>query len=152
MTTTWTSKTNAVFTTDRFDKVWHPDGGDSHPPPGRDFVQALGDAFIKAGFTVAQMSRECHDPNDHWWEHSYWYFYIVVDRQKYFVQLEPFERGSLWRVVFSMSGGFSSIFRSRQSALKMPVSLQKRAESIIQSIAGRNNIRWVTEEDAARLW
>lgn len=87
-----------------FDREWHPEGGDSHPPPGRDFVLALGDSFAKAG------------------------------------------------VAFSMAGGFSSLFRSRQSALKVPVSLQQRAESIIHSLAGCNDFRWMTEDDAQQLW
>ena len=146
------SNTNAVFTSDRFDRVWHPDGGDSHPPPGHDFVLSLADAFATAGFDITQMDRESTDPNALWWEHSYWYFYLVDGRQKYFVQLEPIDNGDLWRVAFSQTGGIGSLFRSHENALKMSPRLQQRAESIIESLANCDDLRWLTETDAVSLW
>lgn len=152
MSTDVASNTNAVFTSDRFDRVWHPDGGDSHPPPGCDFALSLVDAFIAAGFDVTQMDRDSTDANNLWWEHSYWYFFLIADRQKYFVQLEPIDNGDLWRVAFSRSGGIGSIFRSHQQALRMPMELQQRADAIIQSLAACDDLRWVTEDEAVSLW
>ena len=152
MTSNLVTNTNAVFTTNRFDRTWHPEGGDSHPPPGRDFALALGDAFADTGCDISQMDRDYTDSNDLWWEHSYWYFYATTDRQKYFVQIEPIDNGDLWRVAFSMAGGVGSLFRSHKNALRMPTSLQQRAQSIIQSLTDCNDLRWVTEDEAVSLW
>ena len=145
-------KTNAVFTSDRFDRTWHPEGGDSHPPPGRDFALALGDAFATAGFNISQMDRKSTNEYDLWWEHSYWYFYLTADRQKYLVQLEPIDNGNLWRVAFSLSGGIGSLFRSHERALRMPAGLQQRAQAVIQSLTDCDDLRWMTEDEAVSMW
>ena len=78
--------TNAVFTSDSFDREWHPEGGDSLPPPVRDLALALGDAFVDAGWQVSQMHRNSDDPESLWWEHSYWYFFLTYLGRGYFVQ------------------------------------------------------------------
>ena len=71
--------TNAVFTSDAFDRTWHPEGGDSHAPPGRDFAVVLGRAFVDAGWDVMELPAEPppDELNDHW-EHTYWYLHITV--------------------------------------------------------------------------
>ena len=76
MTTEFVEKTNAVFTSDVYDRTFHEGGGDSHPPPGRDFVLALGRAFLEAGWGISQMDDSRDDAKNQWWEHTYWYLFL----------------------------------------------------------------------------
>ncbi len=144
---------NAVFTSDAYDRQWHPEGGDSHPPPGRDFTLALGDAFLDAGWQVVQMDHDAGDPNSEWWEHTYWYFFLTYSDREYFVLVEPIDRGNLWRVGFTRRRGcLASLFGDRRKDLVIPASLQSDAQRMIENLTSCNDLRWLTEDEVAALW
>lgn len=145
--------TNAVFTSDIFGRDWHPEGGDSHPPPGRDFALALGDAFVSAGWQVSQMDRNSDDPKSLWWEHSYWYLFLTHSDRRYFVQIEPIDNGNLWRVAFSLRRGcLVSLFGDHRKSLVMSASLQSEVHRIIVRLTNCSDLRWITEDEAAAMW
>jgi hypothetical protein len=153
MTSDDVGNTNAVFTSDVLDRDWHPEGGDSHPPPGRDFALALGDAFVDRGWHVSQMDRETDDPKSLWWEHSYWFLFLTHSDRSYFVQIEPIDNGNLWRVAFSLRRGcLAALFTDHQKSLVMSAALQSKVQRIIERLAKCNDLRWVTEDEAIAMW
>lgn len=153
MATDSAENTDAVFTSDEFDRTFHEEGGDSHPPPGRDFVLALGAAFVNAGWDVSQMDEACVDPKDQWWEHSYWYLFLEYEGQSFLVQLEPIPETDLWRVAFSLRRGcLLSLFGDHRKSLVMPRPLQTQVASIIERVANTTDLQWMSEDEALAIW
>ncbi len=149
----WVDDTNAIFTSSAIARDWREEGGDSHPPPGREFVLALGAAFLDAGWQVSQMDPDCTDPKSLWWEHSYWFLFLGYREHSFFVQLEPIPETGLWRIGFSLRRGcLPSLFGDHRKSLLMPGSLRAQVTSIIERAANTTDIRWVSDEEAMALW
>ncbi|MEM7314924.1 MAG: addiction module protein [Planctomycetota bacterium] len=144
MTSDVENKSNAIFTSDHFDREWHPEGGDSHPPPGREFAVALGIAFADAGWQVMQLpDTPPPDERDDNWEHSYWFLHITRDSQSYWVYLEPIGDDDTWRVGSRNNGGCLTAAFSIGQKRGITNSLRLDAESIIKRLAGCTDL-WAT--------
>ncbi|WP_037249781.1 hypothetical protein [Rhodopirellula europaea] len=152
MATDNAANTNAVFTSDRFDRNWHPDGGDSNPPPGRDFAVAIGRAFDDAGWQVMQLPAEApDDPGSDHWEHSYWYITIDSESESYWLFLELIGDHDVWRLsLHPRRGCLASLFGSRRTP---PISdrLKRDTESVIYALTECDDLRWVTDLEAESL-
>jgi len=73
--------TYVALDAERHEKIWHPDGGDSHPPPGYDLASEINKELAKiySTFPIGNDS----------WEHNYWFMHFKADNRNYFLRLEP---------------------------------------------------------------
>ena len=145
--------TNAVFTSDRFDRQWHPDGGDSHPPPGRDFAVAIGHAFAGAGWDVMHLPADAPEDtrNDHW-EHTYWYITIDADSDSFWLFVEPIGDDDVWRIAFHPRRGCLTALFRRQREFAISPRLKADTETVIHGLTDCDDLRWVTDLEAESLW
>jgi hypothetical protein len=146
-------RSSAVFTSNRFDRAYHEEGGDDHPPPGREFALAIGKSLKNAGFVVRQRDTEPTDPRDDWWEHGYWYLFLSHDDADYSVLVECIPDSDryegFWRVSVTRRVGFlGAIFGNRSAVFNIPVDLRQQLEKTIQETAETTDLRWMSAEDS----
>jgi hypothetical protein len=135
--------------THRFAKVWHPDGGDDHAPPGYEFASALLD-----GFRAESVETQPERLGDKMWEHDYWYFHIVHGRHRYFITLQPVGREQMpnaWCVSVNPSAHslLDLLLHPRRAREVTPLALQL-AESVVRAVAEPTAARWVSTEEYLR--
>jgi hypothetical protein len=140
---------NAVISTFQFEQAWGD--GDSHPPPGFDFAAALEKSFYAKG--MGKFESPTIDPDQ--WEHTYWYFWIQLEGNEYFVTVEstmtPETKPGIWRVCFSRRLGFWRSFFDKADQLEMSAELRSCADQLIRDTASPQTIDWLTDSQAEQM-
>ena len=138
-----------LIDTRRFPKVWHPEGGDSNPPPGREFAQALLEGFRSRSVLTIEESVE-----EDMWEHGYWCFRVVHEGWRYWIRLEPVGdelmlHGWCVHVESTARSLVQLVFRPRAAGTAL-AAFRELTEQLVRTVADPFSARWVSDEKYLR--
>jgi hypothetical protein len=137
---------NAIVQSDRFPQQWGE--GDSEPPPGRDFTQALLRGLVQHDPGLILYSATVAEKH---WEHSNWYFWVKWRSEEYRIAVAAIpESNGQWLVAVTRVniGLFKAVFGgSREVDDRFLEILQ----NIIRGVAGTNEVKWVDDKEVSNL-
>jgi hypothetical protein len=143
--------THALIRSDRFPCVQSEDP-DRDPPPGREFAQALLDAFADNGASPRKPKVEDRD-----WEHSTWFFWVVWQENEFRIDLELSPHDTIpptWHFgIARVRGVFRALFGGRQGRFDVPDGFLHLAGEVLRRTAECETVTWITEDQAVdALW
>ena len=142
--------TTAHVRSSRFPIEWS-DEPDIDPPPGRQAAQALLDELR----TSDRVKMQGPLVQDHYYEHSAWFFFFEFDKVSctVFIEASVVDGSDLWLISVAKNRTMlKALFGKREGRFEIPDECLELLASSVCRAFEVSEVRWLTEDEAGEVF